>query len=168
MGLVLLMLGLCCAVASGQEKVLWGNLRPGPYAVGFRFQYELDPTRAYDSEYPLNPAAERVKKPRPIFIGYWYPATPSERPRMAYRDYLDTPAPNSAVGDFAQRLAAYNRDVICAATVGRDPDDELSAADQAACDAFLSNSTYAVHDARPAQGRFPVVIYHAGLNGSYE
>jgi dienelactone hydrolase len=168
MRLLLALLGLSSAIAFGQEKILWGSLRPGPYAVGFHAQYELDGTRAYDPDYALDGAAPRVKKPRPIFIAYWYPAKTSASPRMAYREYLDTQQPPAAAADFARRLAAYNRDVTCAAIAGEDPDEELSFAEQAACDAFLANRTYAARNARPAEGRFPVVVYHAGLNGSYE
>jgi dienelactone hydrolase len=167
MRILLGLLGLCCATASGQEKVLWGSLRPGPYEVGFVSQYELDPTRAYDPEYPLGPGAARAKKPRPIFIAYWYPAN-SAGPRMSYREYVEPHRPGPQSADFARRLAAYNRDVTCAAIAGEDPDDELSSVEQAACDSFLSTPTFATRTAKPAAGLFPVVIYHAGLNGSYE
>jgi dienelactone hydrolase len=167
--MLLALLGLCCAAASyGQEKLLWGSLRPGPYAVGFHSQYELDFTRAYDADYPAAPAAPRVKKPRPVFIGYWYPADAPQDSRMRYREYLDAYQPAPAVADFAQRLAAYNREVTCAAVAQQDSDVDLSAAQQADCDAFLSTATYATRDARPAAGRYPVIVYHAGLNGSYE
>src|SRR5437763_10422728 len=106
--LLLLVLGLCCTVAFGQEKILWGNLHSGPYAVGFHSQYELDLTRDYDPAYPLDPAAPRVKKPRPIFIAYWYPSKQSQGRRMAYREYLEAHQPTAPVVDFANRLAAYN------------------------------------------------------------
>jgi dienelactone hydrolase len=169
MRMLLALLGLCCAVpAYGQEKVLWGSLRPGPYAVGFHSQYELDSTRAYDPDYPKTPGAAPVKKPRPIFIAYWYPASAPQNSRMAYGEYLDAYQPGPAVADFAQRLSAYNREVTCAALAQQDPEVELAPAEEAACDAFLSTRTFAARDARPAAGRYPVIVYHAGLNGSYE
>src|SRR5215471_10826908 len=114
MKLLLALLGLSSAIAFGQEKILWGSLRPGPYAVGFHSQYEVDSTRAYDPDYPLQPGAPRVKKPRPIFIAYWYPAKAAPGPRMSYREYLDAHRPSPQVAEFARRLAAYNRDVTCA------------------------------------------------------
>jgi dienelactone hydrolase len=168
MRFVFALLGLCCSAAFGQEKLLWGNLQPGPYAVGFQSRYELDATRDYDPAYPVQPGAARSKKPRPIFIAWWYPAQSSAAPRLVYRDYLDAHEPGAEAAEFARRLAAYNRDVTCAEIAGKDVEDELADDDQAACDAFLSTPTYAVRDARPASGRFPVVVYHAGLSGSYE
>jgi dienelactone hydrolase len=167
MRLLLTLLGLSTAILSAQEKVLWGSLPAGPYAVGFHSQYEQDPTRSYDPDYPVQPGAGKSKKPRPIFLAWWYPAA-AAGPRMAYSEYLEAYRPPAPVADFARRLSAYNRDVTCAAIAGGDPDEELSSAEQAACDSFLSNRTYASRDARPAEGRFPVVVYHAGLNGSYE
>ena len=165
---LLALMGLCCATACAQEKLLWGSLQPGPYAVGFQSRYDVDPTREYDPEYPLQPGAPRSKKPRPIFIAWWYPAKKSAATTLAYRDYLTEHGPAPAAAEFARRLAAYNRDVTCSEIVGKDVEEELSTADQNACDSFLATPTYAVRDAQPAGGQFPVVVYHAGLSGSYE
>jgi dienelactone hydrolase len=166
----LVFFGLACCVCYAQqapEKVLWGSLSPGPYAVGFQAEYQIDPTRAYDTEYSFDARAARAKKPRPIFIAWWYPAQPSAAPRLAYRDYLDAVAPGPSSGDFARRLAAYNHEVACAEVAGKSSDD-LTSDELDTCQQLLSIRTYAVRDAKPAGGRFPVVFYHAGLGGSYE
>ena len=44
----------------------------------------------------------------------------------------------------------------------------MTPAEAAAFDRFLAAKTIAVKDAPAAVGRFPVVIYHPGLGGSYE
>ena len=168
---LLALIGLGCALAAAPraapEKILWGELRPGPYAVGFRSLYQLDPTRWYDPEYPLDGQAPRAKKPRPIFIAYWYPARDSGGRRLLYSEYLDAHTPAPEVADFARRLEAYNHDVTCAEIAGKDSDD-LTPEERTACNRLLTIKTFAARNVRPAAGRFPVVVYHAGLGGSYE
>jgi hypothetical protein len=167
----LALVGLGCALAAvprpRPEKILWGDLRPGPYAVGFRSLYQVDPTRWYDPDYPLDPHAIPVKKPRPIFIAYWYPARDHAARLLRFNDYLDSHAPGRETADFAKRLAAYNHGVACAEIAGKDSDD-LTPDERTACYRLLTINTFAARDARPADGRFPLVVYHAGLGGSYE
>lgn len=164
-------MGLGCALAAAPqpqpERILWGELQPGPYAVGFRSLYQLDPARWYDPEYPLDANAPRAKKPRPIFIAYWYPARDFSARRLLFSDYLDAHSPAPAVAEFAQRLAAYNHDVACAEIAAKDSED-LTPEERAACNRLLTIKTFAARNVHPAAGRFPVVVYHAGLGGSYE
>ena len=168
---LLALVGLGCALAAAPppepEQILWGALQPGPYYVGFRSVYQLDPTRWYDPDYPAGGGAPRVKQPRPIFIGYWYPAAKPGGRRLLFSDYLDARAPAPAAAEFARRLAAYNHDVACAEIAGKDTED-LTAGERSACNRLLTIKTFASRNVRPAKGRFPVVIYHAGLGGAYE
>src|SRR5581483_4633607 len=50
--------------AVAQEPLLWGGLKPGPNAVGYRSLYRLDPTRQYDPEFAADPTKPPVHKPR--------------------------------------------------------------------------------------------------------
>src|SRR5947208_3410781 len=61
--LLLLCVLLCATLEAGQaqEKLLWGDLQPGRYAVGFRTRYEMDNTRLYDAAYPSTPHQQSEK-----------------------------------------------------------------------------------------------------------
>ena len=52
--------------AAAQEPLLWGSLKPGPHAVGYRNLYQLDHTRQYDPEFATDPTKPPAHKPRPI------------------------------------------------------------------------------------------------------
>ena len=46
-----LLTALTAPPAQAQEPLLWGGLKPGPHAVGYRSLYRLDHTRQYDPEF---------------------------------------------------------------------------------------------------------------------
>jgi NAD-dependent oxidoreductase involved in siderophore biosynthesis len=80
---------------------------------------------------------------------------------IEYRQYLDVPSDDV-------RRPTYNvRVVVCEETVGKAPAN-LAPAEAAAFDRLLATKTFAVKDAPAADGRFPVVISHPGLNGTPE
>ena len=70
----LVLLALSALPAAAQDPLLWGGLKPGPHAVGYRSLYRLDHTRQYDPEFVTDPARAPAHKPRPISIAVWYPA----------------------------------------------------------------------------------------------
>ena len=130
---------LFCAIVHGRGATLWGDLIPGPYPVGYRASVALDSTRTYDG------------KPRPILLAVWYPASAEARstPVAPYDAYLRVP--NVAEHPmFKPRLQAFVRKAIPHLVK------------------LLDTPTAAHEDARPAHGRFPVVLYHPGAGGSYE
>ncbi len=61
----------------------------------------------------------------------------------------------------------YIRDVVCEEAIGRSI-KAISPGEAAAFERLLNTKTIAVRNALAAEGRFPIVIYHAGLGGSYE
>jgi dienelactone hydrolase len=61
------------------STILWGDLTPGKYQVGFKVVNALDTSRQTSAA----PAG------RPIQVSVWYPAVPpSEARRLLYRDYF--------------------------------------------------------------------------------
>src|SRR5262249_12501680 len=83
---------------------------------------------------------------------------------MPYRQYLDVASDDPLIAPFAKRLSPHVANVVSETTVGK----ELAyrtPAQTAAFERLLATRTIAVKDAPPAEGRFPVVIYHAGLGG---
>jgi hypothetical protein len=150
--------------APAQEPLLWGGLKPGPNAVGYRSLYRLDHTRQYDPELATDPTKPPVHKPRPIYIRVWYPAKKSDAKAMEYRQYLDVSSDDAIIAPFAKRLSRHVVNVVSEETVGKEP-AYRSPAETAAFERLLATKTIAVKDAPPAEGRFPVVIFHPGLGG---
>ncbi|MEO2089586.1 MAG: hypothetical protein ABGY75_08840, partial [Gemmataceae bacterium] len=146
-----------------QDPLLWGSLKPGPHAVGYRTEYQFDHTRRYDPEY----GADAKPAPRPILVCVWYPAKATTAKPMAYHKYLDVPSDDPRVAPFAKRLAAHLREVVCEETTGKKP-DKLSIAESTAFERLLAAKTCAVKDAAAADGKFPVVIHHPGLGGTHD
>jgi hypothetical protein len=165
--LAALVLTLGAAPAEAQEPLLWGGLKPGPHAVGYRTLYQLDHTRQYDPEYATDMMRLPAHRPRPILICVWYPAKKTSAKPMEYRQYLDIPTDDPQAAPFARRLMPFIREVVCEETTGKKPKD-LTPAEAAAFKRLLASRTFAVKDAPAVDGRFPVVIYHPGLSGSFE
>jgi hypothetical protein len=159
------LVALASTPAAGQDPLLWGGLKPGPYAVGYRALYQLDHTRQYDPEFTTDPAQPPAHRPRPILICAWYPARKTGAAPMEYRQYLDVPADDARLAPFVKRLTYKIRVVVSEQTVGKPP-TKRTPAETAAFDRLLATNTFAVKDAPAAEGRFPVVISHPGLGGT--
>src|SRR6516225_307092 len=86
---LLVLSALPATPAAAQAPLLWGGLKPGPHAVGYRSLYRLDHTRQYDPELVTDPTKPPAHKPRPILICIWYPAQKADAKPMEYRQYLD-------------------------------------------------------------------------------
>jgi hypothetical protein len=148
--------------ATGQDPLLWGGLRPGPHAVGYRSLYRLDHTRQYDPEFATDATKPPVHKPRPILICSWYPAQKTDAKPREYRRYLDVSSDGTPLAPFAGRPSRHVAAVVSEETVGKGPANRTPA-ETAAFERLLATRTFAAEDAPPVEGRFPVVIYHPGL-----
>jgi hypothetical protein len=157
-------IAVACGPAAAQDPLLWGSLKPGSHAVGYRNLYELDHTRQYDPEFATDPTKPPVHKPRPIYICAWYPAQKTDAKPMEYRHYLDVSSDDALIAPFVMRLSRHVVNVVSDTTVGTEPTNRTPA-ETAAFERLMATRTFAVKDARPAEGRFPVVLNHAGLNG---
>jgi len=149
------------------DPLLWGTLKPGPYAVGFKSSFQFDYARQYDADYVTNPSAPPISKPRPILVDVWYPAKKTAAMPMKYRDYLDVASADARISSFSRRLAYNFREVVSEESVGAVP-AKASLAEKAAFKRLLETNTFASKNVPAAKGRFPVVIYHPGLNGTPE
>jgi len=158
---------LLATVAPAQDRLLWGSLEPGQYSVGYRSTIQFDPTRQYDPDYVTTPGVARVSKPRPILVDIWYPAKRTTSAPMPYSEYFNVQSDDAKATTFAQRLRYNIREVVCEETVGHVP-AKTKPEEMAAFERLLSTKTFAVKNAPTASGRFPVVIYHSGSNGTPE
>lgn len=162
--LVAVVVALSSGPALAQDPLLWGSLKPGPYGVGYRKLYQLDHTRQYDPDYSTDPTKLPAHKPRPSLICVWYPAKKTGAGPMEYRRYLDVSSDDARIAPFAKRLSRHVVAAVSEGTVGKEPVNRTPA-ETAAFERLLATKTFAVKDAPPAEGRFPVVLNHAGLGG---
>ena len=157
---------LASATGGWGQSEFWGELKAGKYAVGFRSLYQFDVARSYDEDYPA-PGVTLVKKPRPIFLAIWYPAAAQHDVAMVYRDYFRAVSVDSPVPEFAQRLRKFTRDMACEYMMGK-AFDSLTQEERVAWEGLLATPVYATQNVAAAAGRFPVVIYHPGLGGTFD
>lgn len=111
--------------------------KPGPYAVGLRVVEQYDRSRPTITDelgkpYPGDPA-------RPLQTLIWYPAEKSNSPSMTVGDYFNLIATETSFGK---------------PTTG----GAMQSHWQGLAPAF-HQQLWAVRDAKPVSGRFPVVIY---------
>ena len=117
---------------------------PGPHPVGLKVIHQYDRARVFllnpDHSNPTEDAQPLPADPaRPLQTLVWYPAGPSTQPPMTVGDYLalakteisfDHPAVPADIQRWSQWLAPSSAQPL-----------------------------HAVRDARPAPGRYPIVIY---------
>lgn len=119
--------------------------KPGPYAVGLKVVEQYDKSRAY------RPLTDSLGKPfkgersRPLQTLVWYPATAGTGMAMTVGDYVKLVATETSFGkpDAVDVKANY-------ADLGKSVDEAL----------------WAVRDASPTTGHFPVVIYAPSFSSS--
>ena len=151
------------------ETTLWGELVPGPFAVGFRTSLTTDYSRYYG---PPRGEPGSSRHFRPIFIAIWYPAIApaTGASPLTYGDYLHV-SPNedeAAFAPFLERLRAYLRDITIQYGLEKKPEELDEAGRQELADRERLPSRALRHAPSAGEGRFPIVFYHPGLGGSYE
>jgi dienelactone hydrolase len=139
--------------SAAQSLPLWGDLQPGPYAVGFRVLYRLDSSRTWVPR----PDSATAEFARPLRVSMWYPAsTRSSGQPMRYRDYVRFSAPDRYFARLDSTLASRDTTSWKSAFKGietRYPE-------------LLTLPVFARRDAAPATGTFPLVLYSEGWNSS--
>jgi dienelactone hydrolase len=129
---------------------------PGQHAIGFRSVELVDPSRGFGAPFNHEGHPAAVLAERPIAVSIWYPAAPGGSP-MRFRDYLGFVTEAGAFpGPAERRLETANR------LIQADDEPPLPAHVRRELEAAV----LARLDAPSEAGRFPLVIYSPGLNGS--
>ena len=137
------------APAASRDAELWKGLKRGPYEVGIAIRHERDPDRLFGAQ----------NAPRPIQILVWYPASPAAGKKpVTYEDYFKSAATEiifSTTGpQYEQRHIQEVREMV-----------RTSGGSEKLFDREVVRSTWAMADAVPAAGVFPLLIYAPGLSG---
>ena len=138
---------LCCVAAAGRAETF--DNPPGPHAVGVKVVQLYDRSRQFKGDVDLvTGEPTRGERARPIQALVWYPAATGGKP-VTYREYLETIPTED---EFTHSPDAVRRmtDARIDSNVGSRRDAILR---------DIARPMRAVRNARPADGRFPVVIY---------
>lgn len=137
-----------------QRSPMWGDLNKGTYEVGFKTIFEFDYSRVYHNPHPVTNKSFPEEEARPIRIFIWYPASPSKEGSMKYKEYMN-------IKPLDQRFETYNNalnDFDKWATVNWT--DGL----ESTTNKILELPVEAIKDAKPIDGKFPLIIHYAGAN----
>ncbi len=150
---VCLALFACSTFAHSQTADL--KLERGPHGVGLRVLQQYDYSRVYKTRYDTI-TGQQVKgeRARPVQTLVWYPSAQSGT-GIAYSEYLRT-----AITEDDFTLSAQEIDKRAAAWIldrGGKMDKDLLARE-------LRKTSWAIRDAAPAPGKFPVVLYAPSLS----
>jgi len=147
---------------------IWPAVAPGPYGVGYRVLHEYDHTRTFRPKHDYFGQPTPGTLSRPLQISMWYPTTKSTDPPYmklveyyrAFATETDFTAPSDEVLGFtiARLRQAWPLEFRVA--------PEGRAAVRERIDAELEKAVFAVRDAAPADGRFPLIVHMPGYNGS--
>lgn len=122
---------------------------PGPHAVGLKLIQQYDHSRLYKADIDLA-TGDKVEgeRARPIQTLLWYPAAHGGKP-LNYRQYLETAATEDSFTLGASEIKRLTDARIESNAGGR----------REAVLREMAGAMRAVRDARPVEGKFPVVIY---------
>lgn len=134
---------------------LWGNLETGPYAVGFTQLERYDYSRVHRTARDLAGKPRMGPRARPIRVSIWYPALPSDAAPMTFGDYVDLVAGETRFGALTPEQKRAGEDTFFALPT-------LNTMTREQRDKVRPLPSRAVRDAKPAPGRFPLLLYSLG------
>lgn len=157
-GAVLVLFAAVAASApSADRPPLPPGLEPGPFAVGFVVQQHVDQSRTYGTRPDRAGRTNARDGARPIQLSIWYPAATEGRFHfLTYGDYVETLDAEIGVDDSD---GFRRRRFLVGIRIGAFGPEGGDAGDDARLKRVLKRSAFAIKDARPRPGRFPVLVY---------
>lgn len=137
-----------------QPSPLWGDLKPGKYAAGFKTIEKYDYSRTFRSRHGYFGEIIPGENARPIQICLWYPTQKTDDATYLVLGEYAFPYPENP--DFFQIITATQQRELqrLGGMLGNNRGLMLDAS---------NIEMGAVRDAAPAEGKFPLLIYFPGL-----
>jgi tetratricopeptide (TPR) repeat protein len=141
--------------ADSDSYPLWGNLKQGPNAVGFKVKLQYDYSRTFRTK------TQSGSRARPIQTLIWYPAKKAVNSKaMIYEEYVNLRANEL---NFDQPTIEVMKENLQRFIQERSAIFQVS---ENGTRSLLAMQTAAIHDAVPLEGKFPLLIYAPGSSGS--
>ncbi|WP_148270228.1 hypothetical protein [Haliscomenobacter hydrossis] len=158
---IIILLVLMCSISSTSAQIhpQWGELKPGPHAVGYQVFHHYDYGRHIRPRLDFEGKENAGEEALPIQISMWYPAQASNTPKMRYEEYLYIgKQKNTFLPLSAEEKKAAGNDLLFPAKFGAGidlSDDQLQHILQTPC--------AATQNAKNLKGPFPLII--SGTDG---
>lgn len=155
LALFICLFGLAANRAAAQSFPQWGNLKPGPHAVGFRL------IQKYDYSRRVKPATDFAgvstgETAYPVQIGLWYPAIkPATAQPLSYEELMLMELKRDNFTPISAEDHESVRNTIKSLAAGGG--QNVAALDEV-IKQTLETRTASFKDVSPASGRFPVVL----------
>lgn len=152
---LLLLLLVLLATPTFAASPLWGNLEPGPYTPGLLQLERYDHSRMFRMSRDLDGKPRTGERARPIRITVWYPAEKNNAKPLTFGDYVDMAAGEARFGALtADELRAGENAIFGLGLLGRMTPEQRAK--------VKPLPSMAVRDAKPAAGKFPLILYSLG------
>lgn len=147
----------------GQDYPFWDDLTPGEYNVGYLQTVEFNERQHYEFE--------GYRGSKPYFIGVWFPTTQDEQEKATYQAYFDYQAPDE-LDPLADSLAAINQTSLInyglKKRMNSSEDRMYDEPHQNLLQQILTTKINASKATLSADKKFPVIVYHHGMGGTFE
>jgi tetratricopeptide (TPR) repeat protein len=143
-----------------QTHPQWGDLKSGPYAIGFKAEHKYDYSRTYKPKYDYDGKFEAGERARPIQISIWYPAASAKNAKpMLYEEYVYLTAKEVRFGELTAEDQQQSKNQFRTPPFARN----VSEAD---FNKLMQTPTAAIRNTAPQAGRFPLIVFAQGFNMS--
>jgi tetratricopeptide (TPR) repeat protein len=140
---------------AAQDALLWGDIQPGPHRIGYMAVEHYDYSRSFQPKRDYFGEVIPGERGRPVQVCVWYPAVPDDDAvPVTVSDYAFSPPEDMRQYEFLARI--QNREIVILHTILGN--------NQVAVLEVLATDMKAVRDAEPAEGAFPLLIYHSDFN----
>jgi hypothetical protein len=148
---------ILAVIVRAEPPVLWGNLEPGPYGIGFKTIEKYDISRTIRPKYDYFGELIDGQRARPIQACCWYPALKEAEARpITYAEYEYSYPGNIEFIEFLGAVQMKYVNVL----LGLFQNNGIYMD-------FINTTMAAVKDAPPADGPYPLIAYMPNLQTSY-
>tara|TARA_R110002051_G_scaffold181774_1_gene251276 strand:+ start:47820 stop:49337 length:1518 start_codon:yes stop_codon:yes gene_type:complete len=151
-------------LANCQESIELPFIGKGEYNVGFKTFWSFDEHRKYIlREDSLNKIS---CKSRPVLVNMWYPTKQRNNLSLTFGDYLKIESDSLCLNELSSRLIDYNKEVLSREFFDKAL-SKLKPFEHNLYNKLLESKTSILSNAKSANGKFPLIIYHSGAASSY-